>query len=106
MEAFGAHYLTDSFAGGHVETERLSISEHWNRRVPMFFENLIGYIAETLAKAFAATITIGDFQLRPDVAYHFGARSTVEQALASKGSFHFGDVVSGAVHDVANKYRM
>jgi hypothetical protein len=103
-EAFGAHYLTDSFSGGHVETERLSISEYWNSRVPMFFENLVGWIAETMAKAVAATMTLGPFQLRPDVAYHFGARSKVETAFASKGSFTFGDLVSGAVHDAANLY--
>lgn len=101
-EAFGAHYLTDSFAGGHVETERLSISEHWNTRMPMFPENLVGYISETMAKAYAATVTVAGLQLRPDVAYHFGARSKVEAALASMGTFTFGDVISGAVHDIAN----
>jgi hypothetical protein len=29
-EAFGGHYLTDSFSAGHVRTERQSIKEHWD----------------------------------------------------------------------------
>ena len=50
VEAFGAHYLTDAFAAGHVRTPRAGAKQYWDRKVPMFVYNLTGFIAEGVAK--------------------------------------------------------
>jgi hypothetical protein len=49
QDAFACHYLTDSFAAGHVRTARLSIKEYWDSKVPMFYENLVGFMAQEIA---------------------------------------------------------
>ncbi|WP_132122699.1 hypothetical protein [Actinocrispum wychmicini] len=99
-EAFGAHYLTDAFSGGHLRTARSSIQDYWNPKVPMFGYNLTGWIAQELAAR------IGDAHwYGRDVAYHgvpwqAGAFEQVASKLAEKGALGFGDVVSGTIHDL------
>ncbi len=50
VEAFGEHFLTDSFSASHVRTERLSIHDYWHAKVPMFWLNFKGYMAEFIAQ--------------------------------------------------------
>lgn len=114
-EAFGAHYLTDAFAGGHLRTPRTSISEHWNTRVPMFNFNLKGYIsqrlAETLTSNFFLAIQHAPIDNFPDLPYGiltveaiYGETvGKVTSILDSKGFIRFGDVVAGAIHDYDNQ---
>ena len=42
-------YLTDCFAAGHNRTARISATNYWNDKVPMFFHNFQGSTAERLA---------------------------------------------------------
>jgi hypothetical protein len=100
VEAFGAHFLTDSFSGGHLRTARASINEHWNARVPMFNFNLKGLIAQKLSEELEKEVAWG--VLSTDAVYHWGALENVTNTLDSKGFITFGDVVSGAVHDYDN----
>lgn len=112
-EAFGTHYLTDAFAGGHIRTERKSIKEHWDKRVPMFNYNFKGYLAQKLtAELQKAEYTYGPVTVRQDVLYAPppwltvftgpGALEKITSAIDAKGSFTFGDVLSGAIHDKDN----
>jgi len=106
VEAFGAHYLTDAFAAGHIRTPRASITEHWNQRIPMFNYNLKGFIAERLAERLEKTIAGGIFTeeaIYKGPLWFEGSLSTVTATLDSKGFITFGDVVSGAVHDYDNE---
>jgi Domain of unknown function (DUF4157) len=50
VDAFGSHYLTDSFSSGHIRTERSAIREYWNSQVPLFYFNFTGYLAEKIAE--------------------------------------------------------
>lgn len=99
-EAFGAHYLTDAFAGGHLRTPRVSIKDHWDPIVPMFTYNLKGFIAQALA------LRIGDTEslVSREMAYHgaLGRKGTLTQVSAiidEKAPLTFGDVVGGAIHE-------
>jgi hypothetical protein len=109
-EAFGAHFLTDSFSAGHLRTERQSIKDYWDGKVPMFFYNFKGFMAEEIAKQVAAGITFLGLQLRDDVAYDpptdlkDGAKQSVAQKLDAIGPLGFGDLVSGALHDYDNTH--
>jgi Domain of unknown function (DUF4157)/Bacterial protein of unknown function (DUF922) len=100
QEGFASHFLTDAFSGGHIRTERLSISEWWNPRVPMFWTNLKLFIAEEMAYYINDNTAIA------------GALQTVQQLWESVReildqkklpSLTFGDLISGAVHDYDNE---
>jgi hypothetical protein len=97
-EGFASHYLTDGYAAGHVRTERLSISDWWNPKVPMFWTNLELFIAEEMAKhindhsTLAGMLTVQ--QLWEKV------RASIEEK--NLPTLTFGDLVSGAVHDYDN----
>lgn len=101
-EAFGGHYLTDMFAAGHQRTPRGSIGEYWNARVPMFFHNFKGYMAENLAK-YINDHNTGLGMLTVPFLFE-QSLGTLNETLASKGmpDFTFGDLVSGSVHDYDN----
>jgi Domain of unknown function (DUF4157) len=102
-EAFSNHFLTDSFSAGHLRTERGSISDYWNAKVPMFFHNFKGFMAEKIAKYIndnntALGILTVDF-------LNGQALGTLESKLIEKGmpAVQFGDLVSGAIHDYDNQ---
>ncbi len=98
-EAFGCHFLTDSFAGGHVRTARQDLKSHWDPKVPMFFFNLVGLMGDLIA---------GDLQKRGaygTFSQHFladSARGTVNDELQKKASFTIGDLIAGALHHQDN----
>jgi hypothetical protein len=101
--AFSDHYLTDSFSAGHQRTQRTSISKYWNAKVPMFFHNFKGYLAETLAKYINDHKTLIGV-LSVDMINDFST-SALEETLAKKGmpDFQFGDLVAGTIHDYDNE---
>lgn len=106
VEAFGAHYLTDAFSSGHVRTARAGIVEHWNKRVPMFYYNLQGFIAEKLAEKLEKEVAGGIFTeeaIYKGPLWFAGSLQAVNEALRAKGEIAFGDLVSGAIHDYDNK---
>jgi hypothetical protein len=101
-EAFSNHYLTDSFSGGHLRTERGSISDYWNSRVPMFFYNFKGLLSEKIANH----INNNNWRGIATVDYiQSETLSTLEEKLDARGmpAVQFGDLVSGAIHDLDNE---
>ncbi len=98
-EAFGAHFLTDSFSGGHLRVPRRDATEHWNRVVAMFPHNVKGCFAERIARWIKKNTTLGAV-LTLDLLYE-QALAGLNDALASRGipDFTFGDVASNAIHD-------
>lgn len=104
-EAFGAHYLTDSFAAGHLRTPRASIKSYWHGQLPMFNYNLKGYIAEKIAEKLEKTMYGGvltEEAVYKGAAGKKGALQKVTELLDAKGFLSFGEVVSGALHDYDN----
>lgn len=105
VEAFGAHYLTDAFASGHLRTPRQSIKQYWHSRMPMFNYNLKGYIAEKLAEKLETKIYGGvpsEEGVYKGMFGKKGALQKVTEMIDRKGFLTFGDVVSGALHDYDN----
>lgn len=100
VEAFGAHFLTDAFASGHLRTPRASAKEYWNEKLPMFNFNLKGYVAEKIAEEAEETMYGG--VLTEDTVYH-RALSDVTKMVDKKGPITFGEIVSGALHDYDNE---
>lgn len=99
-EAFGGHFLSDSFSAGHIRTPRVSIEQHWDTKVPMFFYNLKGFMSEEIARKIAPTKTFLGRQVREDIVLTFGgAREKVFTLLDNIGPLGLGDVVGGALHD-------
>jgi hypothetical protein len=105
-DAFGSHYLTDAFSGGHIRTERSSIVEYWNGRVPMFYYNFIGFLAEKVAEqlndATGYSIMSKDMLVTGPPGFD-GALDTVKKKVGKKGKLQFGDVVALALHDHDNR---
>jgi hypothetical protein len=105
-DAFGAHFLTDMFAGGHVMTPRAGILEHWNGIVPLFYNNLKGYMAEEISEKLEKSMYWG--VLTEEAVYkgmlgQEGAYETVSKMLDTYPKLTFGDIVSGSIHDYYNK---
>ncbi|WP_428263059.1 eCIS core domain-containing protein [Haliangium sp.] len=98
-EGFASHYLTDAYAAGHVRTERISISEWWNPKVPMFWTNLRLLIAEEMAYHINDNTTIAGMLSVQDL------WERVRAIIDAKDlpTLTFGDLVSGAVHDYDNE---
>lgn len=99
--AFGDHYLTDSFSAGHNRTPRTSATAYWNGKTPMFFYNFKGFLAQKLA------FYIDDHKWGGVVTTQIiweKSKAAVDDALAKKGmpDFTLGDLVSGAIHDYDN----
>jgi hypothetical protein len=101
-EAFGDHFLTDSFSAGHIRTERNSIQDYWNKKCPMFYYNLKGVVAESVAKNLNMDAGLGR-TVREDTVYDppfkNGAKQKVAKALDALGNYGLGDLVSLAIHD-------
>lgn len=98
-EAFACHFLTDSFAGGHVRTARQDLKSHWDPRVPMFFHNLVGLMGDLIGHELHTRGAYGA------LSQHFlagQARSMINAELAKKASFTLGDLVAGALHHQDN----
>jgi hypothetical protein len=100
-EAFGDHFLTDSFSAGHMRTQRDSVQQYWNNKCPMFFYNLKGVVAEAVAKNLSINVLSG--QVREDFIYDppiaDGAKTKVAAALNVFGKYGLGDLISVAIHD-------
>jgi hypothetical protein len=103
IEAFGDHFLSDMFSGGHVRTPRAAIREWYQRRFPDSVERFIRYVARFIYDR------LDERQLIPPLAWWFSwvTRSRIEQRIGALGgeavnSFSLGDIVSLALHDHDN----
>lgn len=106
-EAFGDHFLTDSFAAGHVRTERASVTAYWNAKHPMFFYNFRGYLSEFVSRHISDNATsfgVGAARLsvRADTLNRLKVRESVAATLAALPPLGLGDFVAGAMHDHDN----
>ena len=103
-EAFGLHFLTDSFSAGHVRTPRAEIRDWYGRRFPDSTRRLLQYMARYLFDR------LDERQQLPPLAWWFGwvTRSVMVDRIQTLGgeavkSFSLGDIVSLALHDYDNK---
>ena len=131
IDSSGYHYLTDSFAAGHIMTPRDTLKEYWKDRVPFFNENLKGYLSNEVANELnnkidaylAAGGAAGGFLfggvggtlvggglgggigllITEDFIYE-QVLDIVSKKINEKGGIEFGDLVSGALHDYYNQY--
>jgi Domain of unknown function (DUF4157) len=107
QDAFACHYLTDSFASGHIRTPRLSAKEYWDAKVPMFYENLVGFMAQEITRYLRSHKTADvygwfDADTLTEEAVWGGAKDEVRAVFESKARLTFGDVVALAIHDWDN----
>jgi hypothetical protein len=99
-EAFSSHFLTDAYAAGHLRTPRAAIAEYWNARIPMFWTNLQLWMAERIAKHMNDHSVAG-YPLTVQILYE-AAQNTLSKVAKKIPELTFGDVISGAVHDIDN----
>ncbi len=102
-EAFADHFLTDSFAGGHVRTPRLEIQAVYSVMYPAGSAPFVSYLADFMTDRLHMTLR--------GRAVRYVLRGVVEDQLASRvrrmgghalSSFTLGDIVSLALHDFDN----
>ncbi|MCB8959859.1 MAG: hypothetical protein H6651_06075 [Ardenticatenales bacterium] len=109
-DAFASHFLTDAFSAGHVRVPRAAAQTYWNAKVPLFFHNLQGFMAEKIAEELRKTNAKASIDWFPDIKYkHLSEQMVYEKALAkirkalsNMGRVDFGDLVGLALHDWDN----
>jgi hypothetical protein len=103
LEAFADHFLTDAFSSGHQQTERASIKEYWDQKLPNFSNNFQNWLAQAIVlqvrkkNRIAAAIT-------PQWVRDKIALPSVLLAMAKIPKLSFGDVVSDIIHDYFNQH--
>jgi hypothetical protein len=99
IEAFADHFLTDAFSAGHQQTERASIKEYWDARIPNFWKNFQIWLADQLVLHARAGA-----RLAPQWAREQISLPKVGEAVVKIPPLGFGDIVSGAIHAYYNRY--
>ncbi len=94
LEAFAAHYLSDSYSAGHIRTRRYDIQKMGNNMFPLFLENFFKYSSELIAQGMPSGLFSKD---KSDNAQKI--ELGLRQKLPKNLSFGFGDLLSRAVHD-------
>ena len=100
MEAAADHYLSDSFAAGHVRTRRTSLRQFWDCRYPRFWNAFRDLLIDDL------TDLVGQQSW-----WFRRARSYVKSAVSEQVTrlfetapeLKFGDAIAKIVHDVDNE---
>ncbi|TDC52901.1 hypothetical protein E1212_07085 [Jiangella ureilytica] len=102
-EAFGLHFLTDSFSAGHVRTPRAEIRDWYQQRFPDSGQRILQYLARFLFDR------LDERQQLPQLAWWFGwvTRGVMVDRIRTLGgeavaNISLGDIVSLALHDVDN----
>ncbi len=108
LEAFAGHFLTDAFAAGHQQTERASVKEYWDAKVPRFWTNFQHWLAARVTLQLRQSprsleSRIGS-RLDPQWVVEQIALPSVQRAVARLPQLGFGDLMSGAVHDYFNRH--
>ena len=106
IEAFADHFLTDAFSAGHQQTERASIKDYWDSKVPDFYTKFQHWLAEgvtlELRKHPKSTKSKVGSHITPQFVTEEIALPQVQAAMANLPKLGFGDIVSGAIHDYFN----
>lgn len=92
VEAFASHFLQDTFAAGHIRTERANIKNHWDAKCPNFWDNLKWWLVKrsVLSEGILAN------WLRSKV------RKDLEEKLNVLPDMTLGDLIGAAMHDYDN----
>jgi outer membrane protein OmpA-like peptidoglycan-associated protein len=113
-EAFGQHFLTDMFSGGHVRTPRNEITDWYvGTFAPKFIDNFINNLRERLVNGIYAQIAPQSWRARnfPDRArarIRAGLNERLNAGIAQLGGrqelvTYFGKavagIISGVIHD-------
>lgn len=102
-EAAAQHFLTDSFAAGHLRTEVGNIREYWRNLYPLFWFNLLNKLALDTAVRMNAqdnnvTTALGTVNMMYQAIS--GQVSTMAQTLPE---ISLGDLLSKLFHDRDNE---
>lgn len=100
-EAAAQHYLTDSFAAGHIRTPRGSIREHWRAKYPLFWKSFQEKIALDVAIWINSNEWAGRFKSVDQL--YVTIRKKVLESAKSKPPMGFDDLVSLVTHDFDNE---
>lgn len=101
-EAMGQHFLTDSFASGHISTPRTSISDYWNNKYPTFGQQFVNKIAHDVAVQLAHDAT-GLSSLIPVSMIESKAKGMILAKLGAKPLPNVGDIVALTTHAADNR---
>lgn len=101
-EAMGQHFLTDSFASGHISTPRTSLKQYFNAKYPFFGDQFFAKVARDVASQLAADAS-GLSNFIPIGMLESNVASMVRSKLEGKPKPHFGDIVALATHGHDNK---
>lgn len=102
-EAAASHYLQDGFSAGHLRVPRASISEYWNAKYPLFFEQFKKTIAQDVAiyknahQTNPATIGGSVLDIMTEV------RAGIDAATANLPPMGFDTLPGIVTHDVDNE---
>ncbi|WP_116948894.1 S8 family serine peptidase [Jiangella endophytica] len=103
-EAFGLHFLTDSFSAGHVRTPRAEIRDWYRQRFPDSGDRILQYLARFLFDR------LDERQQLPQLAWWFGwvTRGVMVDRIRTLGgeaiaNITLGDILSLALHDWDNR---
>jgi hypothetical protein len=96
-EAAAQHFLTDSFAAGHLRTPIASIRTYWGDKYPLFWYNLRHKIAlDTAIEMTKGTVI-------PNNTGYTQILSSVEAMAPTLPAITLGDLLAKVFHDVDNE---
>lgn len=102
QEAMGQHFLTDSFASGHVSTPRKAISDYWNKKYPTFGQQFLKKIAHDVAVQLASDAT-GLSSWIPVSVIENKTKDMILAQLGAKPLPNVGDIVALTTHGADNR---
>jgi hypothetical protein len=99
-EAAAQHYLTDSFASGHLRTPVASIRRYWKARFPEFWQHLQRRVASETAR----TLRELTWAMRLVPGRYVHRRTLSELTTRTRGypELSVGDLVARCLHDWDN----
>lgn len=101
-EAAAQHYLTDSFASGHLRTPVASIRRYWKERYPGFWVALQRRVASDTAAALREVSVA--LRLLPPRYLHRRTLSELEARTGTYPDLSVGDLVARCFHDWDNSH--
>jgi len=103
VEAMGQHFLTDSFAAGHVTTPRDAIVEQWRNKYPDFGQQFVDKLVRDVSKRLGNEASLLSDAI-PVSTLESGVRSKVLEALSGKPLPTLGDLLASVAHDYDNNH--
>ena len=101
-EASAQHYLTDSFASGHLRTPVAAIRRYWKERYPGFWAALQRRVASDTATALREVSTA--MRLLPGRYLHRRTLSELGARTSAYPDLSMGDLVARCFHDWDNAH--